>query len=153
MFCFRRCEEINQYKCYPWVSQTSNVLRRDDQIRPVLFPDINPSELPPDSKFTMTAGDFVDVYGTKSNNEAWDAITTCFFIDCANNIVAYLERIYTCLKLGGYWVNLGPLLYHFADLPEEKSIEPPYDVLRDIILKMGFIIEVAALIFGFFLPS
>jgi hypothetical protein len=29
---------------------------------------------------------------------------------------------------GGQWINLGPLLYHFADIAREPSIEPPYDV-------------------------
>ncbi len=137
-----RCEEVNQYKCFPWVHQTTNVLHRTDQIRPVQFPDINPCDLPSNSKFSMTAGDFLEVYGTPENKESWDCLATCFFIDCANNIIAYLERIYFCLKLGGIWVNMGPLLYHYADLPEEKSIEPSYDILRDIIQKIGFIIEV-----------
>jgi hypothetical protein len=39
-------------------------------------------------------------------------------------------------------VNLGPLLYHFADMRCEDSIEPSYDILREIIVKMGFEFEV-----------
>ncbi|XP_021945760.1 carnosine N-methyltransferase isoform X2 [Folsomia candida] len=140
-FLLNKCFEEEQYKCFPWVHQTTNVLNRDDQIRAVLFPDIRPCDLPPDSKFSMTGGDFLEVYGTMSQKENWDCLATCFFIDCANNIVAYLERIYYCLKLGGIWVNMGPLLYHYADLSEEKSIEPSYDILREIIQSMGFIIE------------
>lgn len=39
-------------------------------------------------------------------------------------------------------MNLGPLLYHFADNANEDSIEPSYEVVRDIIEKVGFQIEV-----------
>ena len=33
---------------------------------------------------------------------------------------------------------LGPLLYHFADMPTEMSIELSWADLRDTILKFGF---------------
>jgi carnosine N-methyltransferase len=89
----------------------------------------------------LTSGDFLQVYGTPSHKENWDCVVACFFIDCANNIIAYLERIYYCLKMGGIFVNLGPLLYHYADM-SQNSIEPSYDVLREIIQKIGFVIEV-----------
>jgi len=90
----------------------------------------------------MTAGDFLEVYGTIHQKEKWDCVVTCFFIDCANNIVEYLEKIYYVLKFGGTWINLGPLLYHYADMPDERSIEPPYDILVEVIKKLGFVIEV-----------
>jgi len=65
-------------------------------------------------------------------------VTTCFFIDCAHNVVEFVETIHKILKPGGIWINLGPLLYHFADMRGENSIEPSYDVLKDIIKKFGF---------------
>lgn len=77
---------------------------------------------------------------TESNH--WDCIATCFFIDCANNVVQFIETIYKILKPGGVWINLGPLLYHFSDLPNEDSIEPSYDAIRDVILGFGFQLEV-----------
>ena len=40
----------------------------------------------------------------------------------------YIELIHKILKPGGHWINLGPLLYHFADIPREPSIEPPYEI-------------------------
>jgi len=40
------------------------------------------------------------------------------------------------------WINLGPLLYHFSDLPNEDSIEPSYQVVREVIVGIGFEIEV-----------
>lgn len=47
------------------------------------------------------------------------------------------------LLTGGHWVNLGPLLYHFADLPGENSIEPSYEVVKQIITSIGFKILVS----------
>lgn len=70
-------------------------------------------------------------------------MATCFFIDCANNIAAFIETIYKILKPGGLWINLGPLLYHFSDMPQEDSIEPSYQVVREIIIGLGFTIEVS----------
>lgn len=87
-------------------------------------------------------GDFLEAYGTASQEASWDCVVTCFFIDCANNIITYLERIFHCIKEGGTWINLGPLLYHYSDLSDENSIEPPFDFLADIIEKIGFVIEV-----------
>lgn len=88
----------------------------------------------------------MEVYAAPDQQLAWDCIVTCFFIDCANNIIAYLERIFYGLKEGGTWLNLGPLLYHYSDLADEDSIEPSFDFLIDIIQKIGFIVEVSAII-------
>ena len=49
----------------------------------------------------------------------------------------YIEKIYTILRPGGLWINLGPLLYHYADTHTD-SIEPSYDVLKNAIQKIGF---------------
>lgn len=43
--------------------------------------------LPPGS-LSMCAGDFVEVYSTPDNAEAFDAVVTCFFIDTAHNVAA-----------------------------------------------------------------
>lgn len=72
----------------------------------------------------------------------WDCVATCFFIDTAHNIIEYVERLWKILKPGGVWINFGPLLYHFEDIPNEKSFELSYTDLRSIILSFGFQIEV-----------
>ncbi|KAJ8872252.1 hypothetical protein PR048_025854 [Dryococelus australis] len=72
---------------------------------------------------------------------SWDCVSTCFFIDCANNVVAFVETIFKILKPGGVWINLGPLYYHFADMPNENSIEPTYEELREVIKGIGFEIK------------
>ena len=35
-------------------------------------------------------------------------------------------------------MNFGPLLYHFADMPREFSIEPSYDMVKGLIERCGF---------------
>lgn len=83
-----------------------------------------------------------NLFQVYTEDNHWDCIATCFFIDCANNVVQFIETIYNILKPGGVWINLGPLLYHFSDLPNEESIEPSYDAIREVILGFGFQLEV-----------
>lgn len=92
----------------------------------------------PENEFSMIAGDFLEVY-TKSDE--WHCVATCFFIDCAPNVVQFIETIYNILKPGGLWVNLGPLLYHYSDMENEKSIEPSLQVVLKVINEIGFEIE------------
>jgi carnosine N-methyltransferase len=39
---------------------------------------------------------------------------TLFFIDTSPNIIATLNQIYTLLKPGGIWINLGPLKWGYG---------------------------------------
>jgi carnosine N-methyltransferase len=77
--------------------------------------------------------------------DSWDCVATCFFIDTANNIIEYIEMIYKILKPGGIWINLGPLLYHYADMPGEVSIELTLEQVMKIVEKTGFKVEVRIL--------
>lgn len=90
--------------------------------------------------FSMCAGEFVEVYSSEENLKAWDCVATCFFIDTAKNIIQYIRCIALTLDTGALWVNLGPFLYHFADVPNEISIELSYQEVRKIIEKW-FVIE------------
>ena len=81
----------------------------------------------------------------------WDCVATCFFIDCSNNIIDFVEIIYNILKPGGIWINLGPLLYHFSDVLTEHSIEPTYEDLIVIIQSCGFIVLVDIVLLAFLL--
>ncbi|KAK6312890.1 hypothetical protein J4Q44_G00162370 [Coregonus suidteri] len=138
-FVLNRCEKVNSMTLYPWIHQFSNNKRSSDQTRPITFPDVNPQSLPPNSDFSMVAGDFQEVY-TQPNT--WDCVATCFFIDTAHNVIDYVETIWNILKPGGVWINLGPLLYHFENMANELSIELSYEDVRAAILKYGFHLEV-----------
>lgn len=70
MLIFYRCSEINKYQLYPWIHQFSNNRRSADQIRPIFFPDVDPHSLPPGSNFSMTAGDFQEIYSECSKFKA-----------------------------------------------------------------------------------
>jgi len=62
-------------------------------------------------------------------------------MDTAKNIIEYIETIWNILKSGGVWINYGPLLYHWAEMEGEMSIEISYQEVRDIIKAIGFVIE------------
>ena len=129
---------IYHFTIYPFVHQFANHLSMEDQVRPVTFPDYDPTTMPPKANFSMIAGDFLEVYSDDSYKNSQDCVVTCFFLDCAHNILEFIEQIYRVLKSDGIWINLGPLLYHFSDIPRESSIEPSYDMLHNIIEDMGF---------------
>ena len=80
----------------------------------------------------MAAGDFLEVYSTPDYVSSHDCVVTCFFIDCAHNIIQFVQTIHRILKQGGTWLNLGPLLYR---------IEPDYQTLKTIIQDLGFEFE------------
>lgn len=137
-FILNKCSAVNEYTIYPWVHQYTNNVTCETQTQAIQFPDIPMQLVPVIGDISMAAGDFMEIY---KNDSCWSCVATCFFIDCSNNIVAFIEKIYRILKPGGIWVNLGPLLYHFADSLTEPSVEPPLDIVLHVINKIGFIIE------------
>uniref|UniRef100_A0A1I8N7Y3 carnosine N-methyltransferase n=1 Tax=Musca domestica TaxID=7370 RepID=A0A1I8N7Y3_MUSDO len=134
-FVLNFCTDENMYSLYPWVHQTVNNLRRADQTAAVRFPDVSPAKNKPTGRLSVVAGDFLEVYTTP---DVYDCVATCFFIDCANNVIDFIETIYRILVPGGIWVNLGPLLYHFSDMHNEDSIEPTFEDIMHVIDSVGF---------------
>ncbi|XP_017871514.1 PREDICTED: carnosine N-methyltransferase isoform X1 [Drosophila arizonae] len=134
-FVLNLCDYENKHVLYPWVHQYVNNMRRADQVASVRFPDVCPVRNPPKGNIEMAAGDFLEVY--KSPN-AYNCVATCFFIDCANNVIDFVRTIYRILVPGGIWVNLGPLLYHYSDVNGQNSIEPTYEDLIIIMESIGF---------------
>ncbi|KAL8595539.1 hypothetical protein ACOMHN_000747 [Nucella lapillus] len=132
------CRNPHSLRLYPWVHQWSNNLRTTHQTSPITFPDIDPSHLPEGVNFSMAAGDFMEVYTMPG---VWDCVSMVFFLDTAHSVVSYTEAVWKILKPGGYWINLGPLLYHYSDVPGESSIEISYEELRSVIKQVGFDIE------------
>ncbi|ORY96129.1 UPF0586 protein C9orf41 [Syncephalastrum racemosum] len=140
-FILNRVSHVAQYSIYPYIHSFSNVRDTEHHLKPIKVPDVLPSDLPPSADFSMAAGDFVEIYSRESQIESWDVIATCFFIDTAKNIVEYLETIYNALKFGGTWINIGPLLYHFEDMPGESSIELSLDQVKRVAREIGFEIK------------
>lgn len=143
-FILNHTRIAGEWTIYPWIHSNCNSLSDNDQLRPVLFPDIHPASAGITEGFSMCGGDFVEVYSDKSLRASWDVVVTCFFLDTAHNIVEYIEIISNILKDGGVWINLGPLLYHFADAygtEDEMSIELSLEDVKKIALHYGFELE------------
>jgi len=137
-FILNKCQSINCFSIHPYVHAMCNNVRREDQLVSVAFPDTDPNLLPEQARFSMAAGDFLEVYSGPEYVGSQDVVVTCFFLDCAHNILQFVQTIHRVLRPGGAWLNLGPLLYHFADSKTEDSIEPDYRTLRGCIQELGF---------------
>ncbi|MCJ1378310.1 hypothetical protein MMC17_001407 [Xylographa soralifera] len=121
-----------QFDLYPFALTFSNHTSRENQFKCVKIPNIHPgteldlssSGMPTHAyeRISMTAADFVVLYGDEKNHNKFDAVVTVFFLDTAPNVLRYIEVIHNCLKNGGYWINLGPLLWHF-----EETRGPPVE--------------------------
>ncbi|ESS64552.1 hypothetical protein TCDM_07308 [Trypanosoma cruzi Dm28c] len=138
-----------QHTIYPYVDNTSNLVNREDQFVDVHIPDLcafeaidglNGEEQHFFGELSMVAGDFTEVYTKEHQRKSWNAVATCFFIDTAHNIVEYIEIIYNLLVPGGYWVNVGPLLYHFADSSDDVSIELSLGEVLTVAQRIGFVL-------------
>lgn len=162
---------------HPFVHKFSHTKSRSHQVRTVSVPDYFPQDMqeltqkypgiPLDELMDMSCGLFVDLYGPAavaraqesytdapdagefrdSNKELWDVLTTCFFLDTASNILDYLRTIHHCLKQGGVWVNVGPLLWHWEEHLDEggdpssfpkQGLELSRDDLWELVQLMGF---------------
>ncbi|KAF9587436.1 hypothetical protein IFM89_002617 [Coptis chinensis] len=144
MFILNHTETVGEWTVHPWIHSNCNSLSDNDQLRVVSFPDIHPASAGITEGFSMCGGDFVEVYSDSNQEGAWDAVVTCFFLDTAHNIVEYIEIISRILKDGGVWINLGPLLYHFADAygtEDEMSIELSLEDVMKVAFDYGFHLE------------
>lgn len=125
---------------FPFVLNMTNRRGALDHLRAVKVPDISPcNSLPPDSQLSMAAGEFVEVY--KDQFGAWDAVATAFFVDTAKNIFQYIRIIAQITRKDGFWINLGPLLFHYADVSNEISIELSWEEVKPAIEKYFDIVE------------
>ncbi|KAF2995221.1 hypothetical protein E8E13_002110 [Curvularia kusanoi] len=116
-------QKAEQFSIAPFALSCSNHLTRADQFQTFAVPDIHPgtalaaeldSDTPAGERMSMSTGDFCVLYSSSDYEATFDAVTTIFFIDTAPNVIRYIETVRNCLKPGGIWVNLGPLLWHQA---------------------------------------
>lgn len=136
-FILNCCSE--PHVIYPFLHKLSNVSDRSNQIRGITIPNNLSNNrfqllqqqypnVPFMELMSMTAGSFTDLYGPdslasnvesnefrKMNEQGFDVVVTCFFIDTASNIIEYLKTLKYCLKPDGLWINTGPLLWHFEN--------------------------------------
>jgi hypothetical protein len=124
--------KAGQFNIAPFALNSSNHISRADQFQTFQVPDVypatelakeGPSNVPASERMSMSTGDFCVVYSRSDSAEAFDAVATVFFIDTAPNIIRYIEAVRNCLKPGGIWINLGPLLWHHTARKEHDDEE------------------------------
>lgn len=130
---------IGQFTVHPFAFPLSNHLTESNSLRAIRIPDITADtgndRCGPD--FSMTAGDFLEIYSRPEEQSSWDCIVTCFFLDTAQNVLEYLRVIHSALKPSGVWINLGPLQYHF-EAGLEMSIELTWQEVVLAAERIGF---------------
>jgi len=141
-YIFNNTTKENEFTIQPLIHSFSNIYNEEDPFRKIMIPDENLAEelsKTDTGEMSMVAGEFCRVYKEKIN--FFDSIVTCYFIDTANNIIEYIETIHNILKIGGLWINFGPLLYHYTDNENEVSIELSWNEVKKIIIGFGFEFE------------
>lgn len=146
--------KIDQHQITPFMHSLSNHKSRESMLRKVSVPDVVPSEVLNNANFSMAAGEFIECFGNQESKSSFDCIVTCFFLDTAHNIVEYIETIENLLKPRGFWINLGPCLWHHehgqnrhgkSAFDDEGnyigSIELSMQEVMQLVRDMGFVIE------------
>lgn len=130
-FVLNCTQRPNQYPIYPFATNFTNVISRSHQLKRVTIPDVHPatemSQSPSPGEMNMTAGDFVLSYSNLDTREHFDAVVSVFFIDTAPNLIRYIETVWNCLKKDGYWINIGPLLWHFDSRVLGRDVDDKED--------------------------
>jgi hypothetical protein len=120
------CPGPKTHTLYPWIHSFSNHASRTAHLQSVQIPDVHPgtelakakeSGAQEPGEMCMSASDFLSLYEDSAHKNHYDAIATVFFLDTAPNPIRYIEVIRNCLKPGGIWTNVGPLLWHFENNP------------------------------------
>lgn len=113
------CPERNYHSLFPWIHSFSNHNSRSNHLRSVQIPDLHPGTtlggVVTAGEMSMSASDFLLLYGNEEQRDKFDAVATVFFLDTAPNIIRYIEAIRNCLRTGGLLINVGPLLWHFEN--------------------------------------
>ncbi|RKF62477.1 Carnosine N-methyltransferase [Golovinomyces cichoracearum] len=156
------CPKAQEHTLFPWVHSFSNHKSRANHLESVKIPDLHPATvlngIDSVGTMSMSASDFLLLYGDEEQRDTFDAVASVFFLDTARNIIRYIETIKNCLRSGGLLINLGPLLWHFENSPletrdyeqdnhedhgvaEPGAVELTDDEVVTLIEKLGFRIE------------
>ncbi|KAF4665443.1 hypothetical protein FOL47_004600 [Perkinsus chesapeaki] len=120
---------------YPYLMSLGGRRGKDDHLRGIQVPDVSAYEMACNTtgSMGMTAGEFVETFCGHEHLNAWDAVASIFFIDTAKNVVQYIRILAHCIKPGGVFINIGPLLWHFAESKNDISIELSWEDVRQLL--------------------
>ena len=124
----------NQHILQPYASWFSHQRDADTLFRKVPFPDVVPRL---SDNFVLAERDFLSLQAPKGT-QGYDFVVTLFFIDTSLNAIETLEHIYTLLRPGGKWINLGPLLWTGSG---QASVELSLEEVLKLAGMIGFDIE------------
>ena len=142
-FVLNRCRGTHLCRLHPWCTTHASHLTPGDRTAGVTFPDSDPSQLAADVPFSMAAGDFLEVY---TEPEQWHCVATCFFIDCANNVVQFVETIYSSGSQP-FWVDSPPDAHLILYSPPPHPPPPtriPYASRRHKITVFSILLCIAS---------
>ena len=127
---------VNQHTVRPYAHWFSHQRSNASLFRVVPFPDVLPQHSP---TFRIVQENFMSLSSPRSSRDSnsselgYDYIVTLFFIDTALDVISTLKKIYTLLRPGGLWVNLGPLLWTGgAQAKLELSLEEVMSVVEEV---------------------
>jgi len=120
-----KTHQDDKFDLYPWALSFSNQSSQEAQLENTPIPDVHPRTYLNEKsqgrkthafeRMNMVAADFCVAYMKREYRRRFDVLATVFFIDTAPDILKYVEAIHNTLTEDGYWVNSGPLLWHFED--------------------------------------
>ncbi|OAA53374.1 N2227-like protein [Cordyceps fumosorosea ARSEF 2679] len=121
--------DANASVCHPFADTWSHHITEGDMLRPVRFPEVSLDR--GGDSVLLVEGDFTTVFNHELGS--YDVLLTYFFIDTARNLMSYFDTIEKLLRPGGYWINLGPLLYGTGPL-----VQLSLEEIISITETMGF---------------
>lgn len=137
----------NQHTVRPYAHWFSHQRSNESLFRRISFPDVIPRLGP---NFRVVENDFFTISPTPSQNTTfwinseipsgggdYDYVVTLFFIDTSLDVFATMSHIYSLLRPGGLWINLGPLLWTSGG---QAKIELSLDELLRAADEIGFIV-------------
>lgn len=105
-FVGRQCLQKAAYRPQPYVLNTCNRFKAEDNVRVTAIPDV-----PVESWPVIRYGDFAQLYDDAAVKDSFDALLTAYALDTSPNILRFVRTAAHVVKPGGFWANFGPLAY------------------------------------------
>ena len=149
LFSPKATSSVNEHWLRPYAYWFSHQKSNESLFRRVSFPDVIPRFTP---NFHLVEQDFLTlpipsaersdnlalIWSTNQSSEGYDFIVTLFFIDTSLDVFATMKHIYTLLRPGGSWINLGPLLWTGGT---QAKVELSLDEVLLAAENIGFVIQ------------
>ena len=144
---------VNEHNIRPYAHWFSHQYSNDSLFRSISFPDVVPRL---SANFRLAEKDFLELKApmgktgaganldgtntTKQLTAGYDYIVTLFFIDTSLDVFATMTHIYSLLRPGGTWINLGPLLWTGG---AQSKIELSLEEVLHAAEEIGFNVQAA----------